>query len=129
MMGGYNPTNETFLKETWILDEDRSIFKPLNDMFNARADHAVHLFRDNLYVFGGMSYREDGKGGRPFVESLNTCEFYSIQSKKWIMLPNFEKPRQAFSVCHFNNKYIFIIGGKCLKQEARIGGSLSFDFV
>lgn len=44
-------------------------------------------------------------------------------------MPNFEKPRQAFSVCQFNEKFIFIIGGKCLTPEARIGGKLSFDFV
>jgi hypothetical protein len=44
-------------------------------------------------------------------------------------LPNFEHPRQAFSVCHFNDKYIFIIGGKCLKPEARIGDKLCFDIV
>ena len=45
------------------------------------------------------------------------------------MLPNFEFARQAFSVCHFNDKFIFIIGGKCLRPEARIGDKLSFDFV
>ena len=45
------------------------------------------------------------------------------------MLPNFEKPRQAFSVCQFNEKYIFILGGKCLRSEARIGDKLQFDYV
>ena len=45
------------------------------------------------------------------------------------MLPNFEKPRQGFSVCQFNEKYIFIIGGKCLKPEARVGGKFPFEYV
>tara|TARA_B110000285_G_scaffold192429_1_gene220818 strand:+ start:2066 stop:2314 length:249 start_codon:yes stop_codon:yes gene_type:complete len=45
------------------------------------------------------------------------------------MLPNFEKPRQAFSVCQFNEKFIFIIGGKCLKPEARVGDKYQFDYV
>mmetsp|Transcript_35867 Transcript_35867/g.55020 ORF Transcript_35867/g.55020 Transcript_35867/m.55020 type:complete len:258 (-) Transcript_35867:558-1331(-) len=125
MTGGF--ANDQFSKETYLLDENRSMFKQLHDMFNARADHAVLLFRDNLYVFGGMSYRDDERGGQPFVQSLNTCEQFSTSSKKWMMLPNFENPRQAFSVCHFNFKYIFIIGGKCLKPEARIGGKLTFD--
>jgi hypothetical protein len=62
-------------------------------MFYARADHVVHLFKDNIYAFGGMAYRTDANGGRPFVQSLNTCEFYSISTQKWIMLPNFEKAR------------------------------------
>lgn len=98
-------------------------------MFYPRADHVVHKFKDNIYVLGGMSYREEKNGGKPFVQSLNTCEFFSISSKKWIMLPSFEKPRQAFSVCQFNEKYIFIIGGKCLKPEARIGDKQLFNYV
>lgn len=32
-------------------------------------------------------------------------------------------------MCQFNEKYIFIIGGKCLKPEARIGDKHKFDFV
>ena len=129
VMGGYNPLTQSFMSDTYLLDEYRSQLKPLTDMFYARADHVVHYHKDSIYVFGGMSYRDDETGGRPYVQSLNSAEFFSIQSKKWIMLPNFEKPRQAFSVCHFNDKYIFIIGGKCLKPEARIGDKLAFDFV
>lgn len=98
-------------------------------MFYPRAEHVVHKFKDNIYVLGGMAYREDKFGGRPFIQSLNTCEFFSISSKKWIMLPNFEKPRQAFSVCQFNEKYIFIIGGKTLKPEARVGDKYAFEYV
>jgi len=129
MIGGFNPQTKEFLNEAFVLDEYRSLLKPLNSMFYPRAEHVVHKFKDNIYVMGGMSYRDDKQGGRPFVHSLNTCEFFSITSKKWIMLPNFEKPRQSFSVCQFNDKYIFIIGGKCLKPEARVGDKYAFNFV
>lgn len=98
-------------------------------MFYQRAEHVIHKFKGNIYVLGGMAYRNEQNGGRPFVQSLNTCEFFSIDKKKWIMLPNFEKPRQSFSVCQFNEKYIFILGGKCLKPEARMGDKLPFTFV
>ena len=129
VIGGFNPATKEFLNDAYELDEYRSFLKPLNNMFYPRADHVVHKFKDNIYVLGGMAYREDKVGGRPFVQSLNTCEFFSISSKKWIMLPNFEKPRQSFSVCQFNEKYIFIIGGKCLKPEARVGDKYQFDYV
>ena len=36
-------------------------------MFYPRAEHVVHKFKDNIYVLGGMSYREDKFGGRPFI--------------------------------------------------------------
>ena len=53
-----------------MLDEYRSLLKPLASMFSARADHAVHFFKDNIYVFGGMSYRDDAEGGQPYIKSL-----------------------------------------------------------
>lgn len=99
MIGGFNSHTREFLNEAYVLDEYRSLMKPLADMFYPRADHVVHKFKDNIYVLGGMSYRDESMGGKPFIQSLNTCEFFSLNSKKWIMLPNFEKPRQAFSVC------------------------------
>lgn len=129
MIGGFNPVTKEFLNESYVLDEYRQQLKPLNDMFYPRAEHVVHKFKGNIYVLGGMSYREDKNGGRPFVHSLNTCEFFNINTKKWILLPNFENARQAFSVCQFNEKYIFIFGGKCLKPEARIGDKQPFNFV
>ena len=79
-MGGFNAQTQEFVNETYILDEYRSLLKPLNDMFYARADHVVHQFKDNIYAFGGMAYRTDANGGKPFVQSLNTCEYYSISS-------------------------------------------------
>jgi hypothetical protein len=90
-------------------------------MYNSRADHVVHFFKDQIYVFGGMSYRNDQEGGKPFVKSLNTCEYFNTKTQKWVMLENFNTHRQAFSVCQFNDKFIFIIGGKQLNLEARIG--------
>ena len=129
MIGGFNPLSKEFLSEAYVLDEYRSLLKPLNDMFYPRADHVVHKFKDNIYVLGGMAYRDEKNGGKPFVQSLNSCEVFSISSKKWFLLPPFEKARQSFSVCQFNEKYIFIIGGKCLKPEARVGDKMPFTYV
>ena len=129
MLGGFDNLNKKFLNDAYYLDEYRSMFRPIHSMFYPRAEHVVHKFKDNLYVFGGMAYRDDQHGGKPFVQSLNTCEYFNIVAKKWFMLPSFEKARQCFSVCQFNDRYIFIIGGKCLKPEARVGDKYSFNFV
>ena len=66
-MGGFNLHTQEFSNETFILDEYRSILKPLNDMFYTRADHVVHYYKNNIYAFGGMSYRNENVGGKPFV--------------------------------------------------------------
>ena len=93
VMGGYNPLTQTFLNDTYQLDEYRSQLRPLDNMFHARADHVVHYHKDSIYVFGGMSYRDDESGGRPFVQSLKSAEFFSILTKKWIRMPDFQHPR------------------------------------
>ena len=67
VIGGFNPQTNEFLTEAHLLDENRSMLKPLNGMFYPRADHVVHQFKDNIFVLGGMNYREDKNGGRPFV--------------------------------------------------------------
>jgi hypothetical protein len=67
MIGGFNPVTKEFLSEAYYLDEYRSLLKPLNDMFYARADHVVHKFKDNIYVIGGMAYRDAKNGGKPFI--------------------------------------------------------------
>jgi len=89
MIGGFNSVTKEFLNDAFVLDEYRSMLKPLPTMIGSRSEHVVHKFKDNIYVLGGISYREDHHGGRPFVQSLNTCEYFSIQSKKWISLPPF----------------------------------------
>lgn len=63
------------------------------------------------------------------VKSLNSLEAYSIQDDKWETLEPFTHARQMFSVCHFNEKFIFIFGGKCLKNGAELGDKEKFTFV
>jgi len=77
------------------------------------------MFSDHeIYVFGGMGPVSIKPGsaqpGMP-VKSLNTCEVYSIKDDKWTSLQPFSHARQQFSVCHFNERFIFLFGGKCLK--------------
>ena len=84
-------------------------------MKRGRADHAVHLEGDTIYVLGGMSFREGGdKTGQ--LTSLNSCETYSISKDQWSDMEPFEHSRQQFSMCQFNEKFLFIFGGKKLKQ-------------
>lgn len=86
-------------------------------MNQARSDHAILYFKGLIYVFGGMSLKTDSKVA---VQSLNTCEVYNMKEDKWTELPPFENSRQAFTVCTFNDKYIFIFGGKKLREGATI---------
>jgi hypothetical protein len=74
-------------------------------MKHARADHAILYQKGSIYVFGGMS-----SGNR----SLDSCEVYNIKEDKWGVIPKMSTARQSFSACAFNEKYIFVFGGKNL---------------
>ena len=66
------------MNNTFILDEHRSILVGLQPMRLSRADHALHLEGDLIYVLGGMRFsQEDGRHSGQVV-SLNSCEVYSI---------------------------------------------------
>ena len=45
-------------------------------------------------------------------------------------MESFEHARQQFSVCQFNDKFLFIFGGKRLKQgRAFIDAQMPYEFV
>lgn len=78
-----------------------------------------------------MRFRSKEEGGSPGqVMSLNTCEIYSISKDSWEPMESFEHARQQFSVCQFNDKSLFIFGGKRLKQSrAFIDAQMPYEFV
>jgi hypothetical protein len=47
---------------------------------------------------------------------------YNISEDAWSTIPAFQHARQQHSVCQFNDKFLFVFGGKRLKAEARILG-------
>ncbi len=114
LIGGYIPVIDHFSKNTFVLDEHRSTLVPRQMMINSRCDHALHYFEDKIYALGGMSRTRDQ------LVSLNSCEVYDIQTDTWSEMPAFTFARQQHSVCNFNDKFLFIFGGKKLDANAQI---------
>ncbi len=54
------------------------------------------------------------------LQSLNTCEVYSLNEDKWSELPPFAIARSQHSVCHFNDKFMFLFGGLQLLEGAKV---------
>ena len=103
-------------------------------MSQGRSDHTLLMINaDDIYVFGGMAHlqtSEKDQSKKSLIESLNTCEVYSITEDKWMTLEPFACKRQQSSVCHFNERFIFLFGGKCLKSgKEKVAGPEPFDFV
>lgn len=96
MVGGYFPTLNLFSNNNFIFDEHRQTFVALQRMNQARADHAIVLFKNSIYVFGGFNFEDKNS---MTLQSLNTFESYSIAEDKWSSLPVFTNARQGHSVC------------------------------
>jgi len=81
------------------LDEHRSNLVALKPMKTGRADHALHIEGDSIYVLGGMSFKDNGGNQTGMLMSLNSCEIYSTSKDEWTEMASFEHARQQFSVC------------------------------
>jgi hypothetical protein len=53
LVGGYMPALKSFMRNTFTLDEHRSLLVAMQHMETARADHAMMLAKGIIYVFGG----------------------------------------------------------------------------
>ena len=102
-----------------MLDEHRSILVAKNSMKVGRCDVALHFYENNIYVLGGMAFE---KGTRK-LQSLSTCEVYNIDDDMWSEMAPFQHPRQQHSVCHFNEQFMFIFGGKRISPNSEAVGS------
>lgn len=130
LFGGYMPSLRMFMNNTFILDEHRSNLVALQPMKTGRADHALLQEGDNIYVLGGMTFHGSDGQQTGQVTSINSCEVYSMSKDEWSEMPSFEHARQQFSVCQFNEKFLFIFGGKLLKSgKANIDTTQLFSFV
>jgi len=72
-----------------------------------------------------MSFKQDSTSA---VQSLKSCEMYSIKDDQWTELPPMNNARQSFSICHFNEKFLFVFGGKVLSDDATLKRQ-AYDFV
>jgi Kelch motif/Galactose oxidase, central domain len=125
-MGGYMPALKLFLKNTFILDEYRTQLVPLTHMKRARADHVVLYLKGSIFVMGGCT---DQLSTDRTVESTNHCELYSIERDSWSELPGMVNKRQSFTATFFNDKYIFVFGGRVLAKSGLPLSHAPFDYV
>lgn len=84
-------------------------------MNTPRAEFATLYFKGHIYVLGGEGLAEGDENKTQQIRTLNSVEVYSIENDTWSTFPSFTKARQNFSVCSFNDKFLFLFGGKCLR--------------
>lgn len=105
--GGYMPLIDLFCKNTFILEEHRSMLIGRKMMITARADHGLNYHKGRIYAIGGISAREDDS-----LQSLTSCEIYNVEEDHWSEMLPLSVGRSHHSVCTFNDKFLFVFGGR-----------------
>ena len=92
-----------FLKVTWLFNTLDQKITDKKDMNQQRSNHSITYDdkKQNIYVFGG----NDGDN------NISHCEKYSVKFDKWTIISPMSNIKKNASVCIFNGKYIFVIGG------------------
>ena len=70
-------------------------------MNEARRGHKVIVYKDKLFVFGGLSQNHD---------LLNTVEMFSPATKKFVMMAPMKTARRNFACCRVGN-FVYVISG------------------
>jgi hypothetical protein len=89
-VGGYYQQLKMFIRNLFILDEYRSTMVPLELLKRGRADHSLLYFKGNIFALGGMSASLQNP---EIVESISSCEVYSVERDQWIDIPSFHHAR------------------------------------
>lgn len=76
-------------------------------MTTARGDHGLHYHQGKIYAIGGITSSSDGG-----LSSLTACEVYNVEDDSWSEIPPLSVGRSHHSVCTFNDKFIFVFGGR-----------------
>jgi hypothetical protein len=83
--------------------EERKLV-PKRSMKQKRWDHAICYSKGFIFVFGGADRDENYK-------LTKKCDKYDIVLDNWTEIASFSSEASDFSVCSFNDKYIYKFGG------------------
>jgi hypothetical protein len=113
--GGYIPALKMYISNNFFFDEYRETMVNRQPMIHPRASHMAVMVNGFMYTLGGISdEKQVGVVGQQSLNCLKTVERYNFQQDKWTELAQMNFRRCQAGVCSFNDKYIFVFGGKNL---------------
>lgn len=84
----------------YVLDVGSGGVAEVEGMQSARSQHGVVLYKNDIYVFGGLLEKT----------YLSSSEYYSLSLRHWFPIPNMLSPRDGFNPCTHSG-LIYIVGG------------------
>ena len=98
----------------FFYDEANNTINLLNKLISSHINGGCVLINQELYSISG-------------VDNLS-CEKYSLNKRKNIILPCVNYPRVNAGLCNVNNKYLYIFfGEKCINTIERLNLSIDYE--
>ena len=94
-----NYRSDTFI----IINIEKENIEFEGNLPSKKSFHSNIFFNEKLYLIGGL---EENK------KCSSSCYYYSVNYKKWINLPNLNKPRANCSLCIQNNTFLYSFRGR-----------------
>ena len=94
-----NYRSDTFI----IINIEKENIEFEGNLPSKKSFHSNIFFNEKLYLIGGL---EENK------KCSSSCYYYSVNYKKWINLPNLNKPRANCSLCIQNNTFLYAFRGR-----------------
>lgn len=118
--GGQTYVNQKdkFLKTAEEYDIINDNWKPLAEMNLARYNHCLHVYKGNVYAYGGS----DGEN------ILNSIEEYNVVANIWKLCDlKLHEPLVSFTLTPINKNEVIIIGGNNGKMNMNIVASINME--
>ena len=98
----------------FFYDEENNTINLLNKLISSHINGGCILINQELYSISG-------------IDNLS-CEKYSLNKRKNIILPCVNYPRINAGLCNVNNKYLYIFfGEKCINTIERLNLSIDYE--
>jgi len=111
LTGGVNSDASVITNKVFHYNPQQNIADQLPSFTTPRYAHQVAIFKDHLYVIGGLSYDKIGEDGEGEQENiLKSVERYSFATKQWSTVGDLNHGRSLALTLVYRDS-LYVIGG------------------
>ncbi|EAR91253.2 kelch motif protein (macronuclear) [Tetrahymena thermophila SB210] len=101
----YEKNKRKSIRDVYKLNKEQNTLEQLSGMLNPRSMHGLVYNEGRVYAIGGCSGYDESS-------SINKCEYYDLNTSKWVEIADCIYKASGSGLTVFNKKYIFKFGGK-----------------
>lgn len=110
LTGGVNSDASVITNKVFVYNPHLNTAEQLPPFSIPRYAHQVALFKDHLYVIGGLGYDKIAEDGGEQENILNSVERYSFATKQWTTIGNLNYGRSLALTLIYQDA-LYVLGG------------------